>query len=120
VIALPSQLNQEETMTIFRNAALALSAALSLSACSSNRPSESDAQKAITAKFEGAMGSAVQVKEYRDFTLSGCRQSDTADGVVCDVGGSIVLDIAGTHQIRPFTEPVRFSKASGTWAAHRP
>lgn len=107
-------------MTIFRNAALALSAALILTACSSNEPSESDAKKAITAKFEGAMGSAVEVKEYRDFVLSGCRQSETADGVVCDVGGSIVLDIAGTPQVRPFTEPVRFSKASGTWTAHRP
>lgn len=107
-------------MIILRSIALTLPAALILTACSSNQPSESDAQKAITAKFEGAMGSAVQVKEFRDFALSGCRQSDTADGVVCDVGGSIVLDIAGTAQVRPFTEPVRFSKASGTWTAHRP
>ena len=119
-MTLPLQLNQEETMTIFRNIALALSAAVALSACSSNQPSESDARKAITAKFEGPMGSAVQVKEFRDFALSGCRQSETADGVVCDVGGAIVLDIAGTPQVRPFTEPVRFSKASGTWTAHRP
>ena len=119
-MTLPLQLNQEESMTISRNAVLALSAALALSACGSNQPSESDAQKAITAKFEGAMGSAVEVKEYRDFALSGCRQSETADGVVCDVGGSIVLDIAGTPQVRPFTQPVRFSKASGTWTAHRP
>ncbi len=107
-------------MTILRNIALALSAALALTACGSNQPSESDAQKAITAKFEGAMGSAVHVTEYRDFSLNGCRQSETADGFVCDVGGSIVLDIAGTPQVRPFTEPVRLSKASGTWPAHRP
>lgn len=107
-------------MTILRNAALVLSAAFTLTACGNNEPSESDAQKAITAKFEGAMGSAVRVQEYRDFALSGCRQSETADGVVCDVGGSIVMDIAGTPQVRPFTEPVRFSNASGTWTAHRP
>ena len=107
-------------MTILRNAALALSAAFALTACGSNQPSESDAQQAITAKFEGAMGSAVRVQEYRDFALSGCRQSETADGVVCDVGGSIVLDIAGTSQVRPFTEPVRFSEATGAWTAHRP
>ncbi|CAN7281816.1 hypothetical protein LJR168_001370 [Pseudoxanthomonas sp. LjRoot168] len=117
---LPVQLNQEETMTIFRNIALALSAALALTACSGHQPSEADAQKAITAKFEGAMGSAVRVQEYRDFALSGCHQSETADGVVCDVGGAIVLDIAGTPQVRPFTEPVRFSRASGTWTANRP
>ena len=43
------------------------------------------------------MGSAVEVKEYRDFALSGCRKSETADGVVCDVGGSIVLDIADDY-----------------------
>jgi ABC-type enterochelin transport system substrate-binding protein len=107
-------------MTILRNIALALSAALILTACSSNQPSESDAQKAITAKFEGAMGSAVRVQEYRDFALSGCRKPEAADGVVCDVEGAIVLDIAGTPQVRPFTEPVRFSKASGIWTAHRP
>lgn len=107
-------------MTILRSIALTLSAALALTACGSNQPSKSDAQKAITATFERAMGSAVQVREYRDFDLSGCRKSETADGVVCDVGGSIVLDIAGTSQVRPFTEPVRFSKASGTWTAHSP
>ncbi|WP_448244059.1 hypothetical protein [Pseudoxanthomonas mexicana] len=107
-------------MTILRYAALTLSAAMALTACSSNQPSEADAQQAITAKFEGAMGGAARVQEYRDFALSGCRQSETADGVVCDVGGAIVLDIAGTPQARPFTEPVRFSKASGTWTAHRP
>lgn len=107
-------------MINLRSIALALSAALALTACGSNQPTESDAKKAITARFEGAMGSAVEVREYRDFALSGCRQSETTDGVVCDVGGSIVLDIAGTPQVRPFTEPVRFSKASGTWTAHRP
>lgn len=107
-------------MTVLRYAALTLSAAMALTACSSSQPSEADAQQAITAKFEGAMGAAARVQEYRDFALSGCRQSETADGVVCDVGGAIVLDIAGTPQVRPFTEPVRFSKASGTWTAHRP
>lgn len=119
-MTLPLQLNQEETMTILRNIALALSAALALTACSSNEPSDAEAQKAITATFERAMGSAVQVREYRDFDLSGCRKSETADGVVCDVGGSVVLDIAGTPQTRPFVEPVRFSKASGEWTAHKP
>jgi hypothetical protein len=106
-------------MTTLRNFALALSA-LALTACGNSRPSDADAQKAITATFEHAMGSAVQVKEYRDFALSGCRQSEAADGVVCDVGGSVVLDIAGSLQIRPFVEPVRFSKASGEWTAHKP
>lgn len=107
-------------MTILRSIALALSAAFALTACGSNQRSESDAQIAITAKFEGGIGSAVEVKEYRDLALSGCRQLETADGFVCDVGGCIVLDIAGTRQVRLFTEPVRFSKASGTWTAHRP
>ncbi|HID8535624.1 TPA: hypothetical protein ACXIMI_000698 [Stenotrophomonas maltophilia] len=107
-------------MSISRNIALVLSAALALTACGGSKPSDADAQKAITATFERAMGSAVQVMEYRDFDLSGCRKSDTADGVVCDVGGSVVLDIAGTQQARPFVEPVRFSKASGEWTAHKP
>lgn len=118
--ALSPQSNQEETMTLLRNTALALSAALALTACSSSKPSEADAQKALTVTFEQAMGSMVHVTEFRDFSLNGCRKSETADGMVCDVGGSVVLDIAGTQQGRPFVEPVRFSKASGQWTAHKP
>ncbi|WP_448671161.1 hypothetical protein [Pseudoxanthomonas mexicana] len=65
-------------MTILRYAALTLSAAMALTACSSNQPSEADAQEAITAKFEGAMGSATRVQEYRDFALSGCMRPATS------------------------------------------
>lgn len=107
-------------MTLLRNTALAITTTLALTACSSNQPSDADAQKALTVTFEQAMGSMVHVTEFRDFSLNGCRKSETADGVVCDVGGSIVLDIAGTSQVRTFPQPVRFSKASGTWTAHRP
>jgi len=39
--------------------------------------------------------------------------------VICDVGGSVVLDIGGVAQARPFVQPVRFSKASGEWTAHK-
>lgn len=107
-------------MTILRNTVLALSAALALTACSSNQPSDADAQKAIKATFEQAMGSAVQVQEFQDFEVRNCRKAEATDDVVCDLGGAIVLNIAGTPQTRLFIEPVRFSKASGEWTAHKP
>ncbi len=62
----------------------------------------------------------MQVKGFQDFKLNGCHKAEPADGVVCDLGGAVVVDIAGTEQARPFVEPVRFSKASGTWTAHKP
>ncbi|MCI1053898.1 hypothetical protein MOQ19_10305 [Stenotrophomonas maltophilia] len=105
-------------MNTIRNIAFSLTAALALTACGS-KPSNEQAQKAITAEFERVLGNQVWVKEYRDFSLSGCKKSETADGVICDVGGSVVLDIGGVAQARPFVQPVRFSKASGEWTAHK-
>lgn len=105
-------------MNTTRNIAFSLTAVLALAACGS-KPSEEQAQKAITAEFERVLGSQVWVKEYRDFSLSGCKKSETAEGVICDVGGSVVLDIGGVAQTRPFVQPVRFSKASGEWTAHK-
>jgi len=105
-------------MNTTRNIAFAVTAVLTLTACTS-KPSDVQAQKAITAEFERVLGSQVWVKEYRDFSLSGCKKSETAEGVICDVGGSVVLDTGGVAQARPFVQPVRFSKASGEWTAHK-
>ncbi|HFF6158318.1 hypothetical protein U4I95_08880 [Stenotrophomonas maltophilia] len=105
-------------MNTIRNIAFSLTAALALTACGS-KPSDEQAQKAITAEFERVLGNQVWVKEYRDFSLSGCKKSETAEGVICDVGGSVVLDIGGVAQARPFVQPVRFWKASGVWTAHK-
>ncbi|MGB5784185.1 MAG: hypothetical protein WBH11_02150 [Stenotrophomonas geniculata] len=105
-------------MNTIRNIAFSLTAALALTACGS-KPSDEQAQKAITAEFERVLGSQVWVKEYREFSLSGCKKSETADGVICEVGGSVVLDMGGVVQARPFVQPVRFSKASGEWTAHK-
>ncbi|SLM26365.1 hypothetical protein [Stenotrophomonas indicatrix] len=105
-------------MNSIKTIAFSLTAVLALTACG-RKPSDGQAQKALTAEFERVLGSHVWVKEYRDFSLSGCRKSETADGVICDVGGSVVLDIGGVAQARPFVQPVRFSKASGEWAAHK-
>lgn len=107
-------------MTIFRNAALALPVALTLTACGSQQPSEAEAKAALTAEFERLMGSAVQVQDFQNFEVRNCREAQSTDDVVCDLGGAIVLTIAGTPQTRPFVEPVRFSKASGEWTAHKP
>nr|WP_313310804.1 hypothetical protein [Stenotrophomonas geniculata] len=103
---------QQVRVTLF-----SLTAALALTACGS-KPSDDQAKKAITAKFERVLGSQVWVKEYQDSSLSGCKQSEMAEGVVCDVGESVVLDIGDVAQARPFVQPVRFSKASGEWTAH--
>nr|WP_312661299.1 hypothetical protein [Stenotrophomonas geniculata] len=105
-------------MHTIRTIAFSLTTVLTLAACTS-KPSDAQAQKAITAEFERVLGSQVWVKEYRDFSMSGCKKSETADGVICDVGGSVVIDIGGVAQARPFVQPVRFSKASGEWTAHK-
>lgn len=105
-------------MNTIKTIAFAVTTVLALTACGSN-PSDEQAKKAITAEFERVLGSQVWVKEYRDFSLSGCKKSETAEGVICDVGGSVVLDIGGVAQSRPFVQPVRFSKASGEWTAHK-
>lgn len=94
-------------------------AALGLSACGSNQPSNQEAQDAITTLFTQASNGAMTVTGFRDFKLTGCHKADPADGIVCDVGGSVVVSIVGTEQVRPFVEPVRFSKANGTWTAHK-
>lgn len=107
-------------MTIFRNAVLSVTAALTLTACGSHQPSESEAKAALTNEFERLMGSAVEVQGFQDFEVRNCRKAESTDDVVCDLRGAIVLRIAGTPQTRPFIEPVRFSKASGEWTAHKP
>ena len=79
-------------MNTIRNIAFAVTAALALTACGS-KPSDDQAKKAITAEFERVLGSQVWVKEYRDFSLSGCKKSETAEGVICDVGGLSLIHI---------------------------
>ncbi|WP_336685796.1 hypothetical protein [Stenotrophomonas maltophilia] len=106
-------------MKIVRAILISAVAALGLSACGGSQPSDQEAQEAITNLFAQASGGAMTVTGFRDFKLTGCHKADPDDGVVCDVGGSVVVDIVGTEQVRPFVEPVRFSKASGTWTAHK-
>lgn len=98
--------------------ALISTIALGLSACSSSKPSDKEAQAAISTVFAQQSGGRMTVTDFRDFKLTGCHKADPADGVICDVGGTVVLDILGTTQERPFVKPLRFSKASGTWMAH--
>lgn len=107
-------------MKTVRIALVSAAAALTLSACNSNQPSNEEAQAAIAATFVQASNGAMTATSFHDFKLTGCHKAEPADGVVCDVGGSVVVNIAGTEQVRPFVEPVRFSKASGTWTAHKP
>lgn len=107
-------------MTMLRNISLALAVSLALTACGSKQPSEAEAKAALTNEFERLMGSAVQVQDFQNFEVRNCQKAESTDDVVCDLGGAIVLSIAGTPQSRPFIEPVRFSKASGEWTAHKP
>ncbi|RTQ83418.1 MULTISPECIES: hypothetical protein [Stenotrophomonas] len=106
-------------MKIVRTILIAAITAPGLSACGSSQPSNQEAQDAITTLFTQASNGAMTVTGFRDFKLTGCHKADPDDGVVCDVGGSVVVSIVGTEQVRPFVEPVRFSKASGTWTAHK-
>lgn len=95
-------------------------AAVSLSGCSSNQPSIEEAQAAIGATFTQVSSGSMTVTGYRDFTLSNCRNAAPSEGVVCELGGEVVLNVSGAELVRPILEPVRFSKANGNWTAHRP
>lgn len=94
--------------------------AFGLSACGSSQPSIKEAQAAIGTEFAQVSGGSMTVVGYRDFKLSGCRDATPSDGVICDLGGEVVLNVSGTELVRPIVEPVRFSKSSGAWTAHRP
>jgi len=107
-------------MKRIRLALLSTITALCLSACGSGQPSDQEAQAAIASTFTQASNGAMTATSFRDFKLIGCHKAEPADGVICDVGGSVVVDIAGSEQVRQFVAPVRFSKASGTWTAHKP
>lgn len=111
---------QGTTMKLIRSI-LTLTTLAALTACSSNRPTDQEAQQAIAATFTHASNGAMTVVSFRDFALTGCHEAEKqVSDVVCDVGGSVVVDLAGTQQVRPFVEPVRFSRASGSWTAHKP
>lgn len=102
--------------------AAGLLVAVTLNGCSSgsSQPSEAEAKAAISAEFMRLMGATVEVQDFQDFEVRNCRKAESTDDVVCDLGGAVVISIAGSPQTRPFTGPVRFSKASGTWTAHKP
>ncbi|MCI1073699.1 hypothetical protein MOQ07_11290 [Stenotrophomonas maltophilia] len=107
-------------MKTVRTVLASVIAAVSLSGCSSNQPSVEEAQAAIGATFTQVSSGSMTVTGYRGFKLSDCRDAAPADGVVCDLAGEVVLNISGAELVRPIIEPVRFSKASGIWTAHRP
>ncbi|WP_155760610.1 hypothetical protein [Stenotrophomonas maltophilia] len=107
-------------MRTVRTVLASVVAAVSLSGCSSSQPSIEEAQAAIGATFTQVSSGSMTVTGYRDFTLSNCRDAAPSDGVICDLGGEVVLNVSGSELVRPIVEPVRFSKANGTWTAHRP
>lgn len=107
-------------MKLSRLALITTITAVGLSACGSNQPSEREAKAAIAATFTQASNGAMEVKDFQNFQLNGCRDAEPADGVICDLGGAVVVSYGGTEQVRPFVAPVRFSKASGIWTANKP
>ncbi|OBU65913.1 hypothetical protein [Stenotrophomonas maltophilia] len=107
-------------MKTVRSILISAIAALGLAACGSNRPSTEEAQAAIGATFTQVSSGSMTVIGYRDFTLSNCRNAAPSEGVICDLGGEVVLNVSGTELVRPIVEPVRFSKSNGIWTAHRP
>jgi len=97
---------------------LALACALALAGCSAG-PSKADAQKAIEGEFSRMFGAALQGVEIQDFEMAGCRKAETADGYACDVTGKVVLNIAGTQQVRPLQGNLRFREDGGTWKVYQ-
>lgn len=97
---------------------LALACALALAGCGAG-PSKADAQKAIEGEFSRMFGAALQGVEIQDFEMAGCRKAETADGYACDVTGKVVLNIAGTQQVRPLQGNLRFREDGGTWKVYQ-
>ena len=97
---------------------MALACALALAGCGAG-PSKADAQKAIEAEFSRMFGAALQGVEIQDFEMAGCRKSEAAEGYDCDVTGKVVLNIAGTQQIRPLQGNLRFRKDDGGWKVYQ-
>ena len=96
----------------------ALACALALAGCGAG-PSKADAQKAIEGEFSRMFGAALQGVEIQDFEMAGCRKAETADGYACDVTGKVVLNIAGTQQVRPLQGNLRFREDGGTWKVYQ-
>lgn len=101
-----------------RTALVALALSLTLSACS-GPPSVTQAQGAMARQYEQASGEPDLVKGFDNFALSGCKEDQNADGYRCDISGEVVMTMFGTEQRLPLSGPVRFSKASGEWMAHK-
>lgn len=96
---------------------LALACAFALAGCSAG-PSKADAQKAIEAEFSRMFGAALQGVEIQGFEMAGCRKAKAADGYACDVTGKVVLNIAGTQQVRPLQGNLRFRRDGGGWKVY--
>jgi len=111
---------KELVMNTVRTVLASLADALSLSGCSSNQPSIEEAQAAIKATFTQVSSGSMTVTGYQGFKLSNCRDAAPSEGVICDLGGEVVLNVSGAELVRSIVEPVRFSKANDTWTAHRP
>lgn len=96
---------------------MALTMAVALTGCAAG-PSEADAKKAVEAEFSRMFGAALQSVEIQDFELAGCRKSEAAEGYDCDVTGKVVLNIAGTQQVRPLQGNLRFRKDDAGWKVY--
>ena len=102
-------------MNTYLRSLICLPLFLILTACG-GAPSTSDAEEALRAEVERALGGAARVDEVRGLQLSGCRKAEGADGHTCDVSAEVVIDIAGTKQVRPLKGHYRFNKTNGQWA----
>ena len=51
--------------------------------------------------------------------MAGCRKAEAADGYACDVTGKVVLNIAGTQQVRPLQGNLRFRKDDAGWKVYQ-
>lgn len=94
---------------------------LLLCGCSA-APSEDDAQGAVIAEYERLMsaggGKVSQVPELR---LANCLKSDSpqAPGYLCDMDGTIVIDVQGTSLSRSLKGRFRFAEVNGKWQIFR-
>ncbi|ATS87148.1 hypothetical protein NY98_05000 [Xanthomonas citri pv. fuscans] len=94
---------------------VALTMALGLTACG-GKPSSDNAKEAFVRLLKES--GAGQVTDIHQFELSGCVESEGADGYRCDTRGQAVLNIEGRQVPIPVSKNLRYAKESGTWRAY--
>lgn len=95
--------------------AVALAAALVLSACG-GKPSNGNAKQALSTLLQ--QSGAGEVADIQNFEISGCTKADGMDGYRCDTRGTFIISVMGRTAPLPVNKNFRYAKVDGSWRAY--